>query len=295
LLFAQLAFHYADGTLWLIPRAVLITTAAVAFAGLAVLTTVGVQPKLQLAEPTGYAAFAPSVAGVLLIGIVQVALVALLREPGLNALVTSAPARVLALVRAAPMTVYLVYLCAMLVLEGVIGVASGIGWFTQPRTIFAVGLVAAPTLLAFLWFERRPPEPALEQAAPAERRHWADTLAVFLGVTYGGLGVIGFAVAGLSGWTDSVNVLGLPIDPMANLIHLLLGWYLVHCVHLNTSSRPGPWLVTAIACVPPMLTTVSGAGTVVHSVTMVAALIVAVACMPALTRTATPRPVHASR
>jgi hypothetical protein len=295
LLFGQLAFHYADGTLWRIPRSVLVTTAAVAFAGLAVLTTVGVQPKLQLAEPTGYAAFAPSLAGVLLIGIVQVALVALLREPGLNALVTSAPARVLALVRAAPMTVYLVYLCAMLVLEGVIGVASGIGWFTQPRTIFAVGLIAVPTLLAFLWFERRPPAQALEPAIPAERRHWADTLAVFLGVTYGGLGVVGFAVAGLSGWTDSVNVLGLPIDPMANLIHLLLGWYLVHCVHLHTSSRPGPWLVTAIACVPPMLTTVSGVGTVVHSVTMVVALIVAVACMPVLTRAATPRPVHASR
>jgi hypothetical protein len=295
LLFAQLAFHYADGTLWGIPRPALIAAAAAAFVGLVVLTTVGVQPRLQLAEPTGYAAFAPSLAGVLLIGIVQVALVALLREPGLNGLVTSAPARVLALVRAAPMTVYLVYLCAMLVLEGVIGVASGIDWFTQPRTIFAVGLIAMPTLLAFLWFERRPPAPAGEPALPQERRHWADTLAVFLGITYGGLGVVGFAVAGLSGWTDSVNVLGLPIDPMANLIHLLLGWYLVHCVHLHTSSRSGPWLVTAIACVPPMLTTVSGVGTVVHSVTMVAALIVAVACMPALTRTPTPRPVAASR
>ena len=45
--------------------------------------------------------------------------------------------------------------------------------------------------------------------------------------------MVGFAVAGLSGWTESANVLGLPIDPMANLIHLLLGWYLVHCVHLH--------------------------------------------------------------
>lgn len=295
LLFAQLAFHYADGTFWRIPRPVLITTAAVAFTGLVVLTTVGVQPKLQLAEPTGYAAFAPSLGGVLLIGIVQTALVALLREPVLNTMVTSAPARALALVRVAPMTVYLVYLCAMLLLEGVLGAASGIGWFTQPRTIFAVGLVAVPTLLAFFFFERRPPAQAPGPDLPAEPRHWADTLAVILGVTYGGLGVVGFAVAGLSGWTDSVTVLGLPIDPMANLIHLLLGWYLVHCVHLHTSSRPGPWVVTAIACVPPMLTTVSGVGTVVHSVTMVVALAVAVACMPALTRTATPRPVPAGR
>lgn len=294
LLFAQLAFHYADGTLWRIPRGVLVTTAAVAFAGLVVLTTLGAQPKLQLAEPTGYAAFAPSLGGVLLIGIAQVAMVSLPRLRGLNMLVTSAPARTLAVVRAAPMTVYLVYLCAMLVLEGLFGVAGGIGWFTQPRTIFAVGLIALPTLLAFLWFERRPPpEPFVPVLEP--RRHWADMAAIIVGVAYGGLGVVGFAVAGLSGWTDSVTVLGLPIDPMANLIHLLVGWYLVHCVHLHTSSRPGPWVVTAVACVPPMLTTVSGVGTVVHSVTMIGALVLAVACMPLMTRTTTPRPVPAGR
>jgi hypothetical protein len=294
-LFAQLAFHYADGTFWRVPRAVLITTAALAFAGLVVLTTLGAQPKLQLAEPTGYAAFAPSLAGVLLIGIVQTAMVALPRQRELAVFVTSAPARVVGVVRAAPMTVYLVYLCGMLVIEGLFGVAGGLGWLTQPRTIFAVGVVALPTLLAFLWFERRPPAPPPEPVLPLERRHWADTLAAIVGVTYAGLGVVGFAVAGLSGWTDSANVLGLPIDPMANLIHLLVGWYLVHCVHVHTSSRPGPWLVVAVACVAPMLTNVSGVGTVVHSVTMTVALVVAVACMPVLTRTSTPRPVPAGR
>jgi Prokaryotic phospholipase A2 len=298
LLFAQLAFLYADGTLWRIPKAALVTAAAVAFAGLVALTTIGVQPKLQLAEPTGYAAFAPSLAGVLLIGIVQTALVALPRERGLRVLVTSAPARVVGLVRARPMTVYLVYLCVMLALEGLIGAAGGQGWFTEPRMIFAIGLVAMPTLLAFLWFERRPPASAPPPSPELDlqpRRHWADTLAAILGVTYGGLGVVSFAVVGLSGWTESANVLGLPIDPMANLIHLLLGWYLVHCVHLHTSTRPGPWVVTAIACVPPMLTTVSGVGTVVHGATMVVALAVAVACTPVLTRTTTPPPVPASR
>lgn len=298
LLFAQLAFHYADGNLWRIPRPVLLGVAAVAFAGLVLLTVFGAQPRLLLAEPTGYAAFAPSLLGMLLIGIVQTALVALPRDRGLRALSTSAPARVAAVVRAAPMTVYLVYLCGMLVIEGLIGVtrrATGIGWLTEPRTIFAVGLVAMPTLLAFLWFERRPPAPVEPAAGPLPVRGWQDTLATVLGVAYGALGVVGFAVAGLSGWSESANVLGLPVDPMANLIHLLTGWYLVHCVHLHTSSRPGPWLVTAIACVPPMLTTVSGPGTVVHGVTMIGALIVAVACTPALTRTISPRPVPAGR
>jgi hypothetical protein len=235
---------------------------------------------------------------VLLIGIVQTALVALPRERGLRALSTSAPARVSAVVRAAPMTVYLVYLCAMLVLEGLVGVASkatGIGWLTQPRTIFAVGLIALPTLLAFLWFERRPQEPAEPASGPPPRRGWQDLLAAVLGVAYGALGVVGFAVAGLSGWSATADVLGMPVDPMANLIHLLMGWYLVHCVHLHTSSRPGPWVVTAVACVPPMLTTVSGPGTVVHSVTMIGALAVAVACTPAVTRATTPQAVAAGR
>lgn len=298
LLFAQLAFHYADRTLWRVPRRVLLAVAATAFAGLVLLTVFGAQPKLQLAEPTGYAAFAPSLAGVLLIGVVQTALVALPREAGLRALTTSAPARVAAVVRAAPMTVYLVYLCAMLVLEGLIGVASratGVGWLTEPRMIFAVGLIAMPTLLAFLWFERRPPAPAEPATGPPPVRGRLDTLAAVLGVAYAALGVVGFAVAGLSGWDESAEVLGLPVDPMANLIHLLMGWYLVHCVHLHTSSRPGPWLVTAIACVPPMLTTVSGPGTVVHGVTMAGALVVALACTPVLTRVTSPRPAPAGR
>ncbi|HEY0452691.1 phospholipase A2 [Actinophytocola sp.] len=302
LLFGQLAFHYADGTLWRLPRWALVAGAAVAFAGLVALTTLGAQPKLQLAEPTGYAAFAPSLAGVLLIGLVQVCLVALPREPGLRAVATSPPARAMDVVRAAPMTVYLVYLLAMLLLEGLVGVArsagvaaGGIDWLIRPRTMLALGLIAMPTLLSFLWFERRgqaAPEPELVEVTEDEPRTWTDTAAAALGVAFGALGVLGFAVTGLSGWTQTSALLGLPIDPMANLIHLLAGWYLVHCVHLQTSSRPSPWLVTAIACVPPMITTVSGVGTIVHGGIMVGALAVAVVCaQPSRARQPGARPV----
>jgi hypothetical protein len=299
LLFSQLAFHYADGTLWRVPRWALVAGAAVAFGGLVALTTLGAQPKLQLAEPTGYAAFAPSLAGVLLIGLAQTCLAALPRERGLRAVAASAPARGVAFVRAAPMTIYLGYLCAMLLIEGLLGVArsagvlsGGIDWLLQPRTALALGMLALPTLVTFLLFERRgtpAPEPPLADVTDEEPRTGADTLAAGLGVAYGALGVLGFAVTGLSGWTTTSTLLGLPIDPMASLIHLLLGWYLLHCVHLQTSSRPGPWLVTAIACVPPMITTMSGAGTAVHGVTMATALGVAVFCAQRTrTRTDTP-------
>jgi hypothetical protein len=306
LLFGQLAFHYADGTLWRLPRWTLAGGALAAFAGLVALTTLG-GPKLQLAEPTGYAAFAPSLAGVLLLGLVQTCLVALPREAGLRAVATSLPARGLAFVRAAPMTVYLVYLCAMLLLEGLVGVArsagvlsGGIDWLLHPRTVLALGMLALPTLVTFLLFERRTttrPQPEPDGSADVaatqfteEPRTWVDTLAAGVGVAYGALGVLGFAVTGLSGWTQSSTLLGLPIDPMASLIHLLVGWYLLHCVHLQTSSRPGPWVVTAIACVPPMITTMSGLGTAFHGFTMAGALAVAIVCAQrSRTRPDTPR------
>ncbi len=307
LLFSQIAFHYADGTLWRLPRWGLMAGALAAFAGLVALTALGAQPRLQLAEPTGYAAFAPSLAGVLLIGLAQVCLVALPREPGLRAIAASRPARGLAVVRAAPMTVYLVYLCAMLLLEGLVevahnaggvlgGVSGGVDWLLRPRTMLALGMIALPTLVTFLWFERRgtPAPVAHHDLADEEPRTWMDTAAAALGVAYGTLGVLGFAVTGLSGWTDTSTLLGLPIDPMASLIHLLLGWYLVHCVHLQTSSRPGPWLVTAVACVPPMITTTSGVGTVVHGATIAGALAVVVVCTQRSRARADTRPVPAT-
>jgi hypothetical protein len=304
LLFGQLAFHYADRTLWRFPRWALVAVAVAAFGALVVLTTLGGESKLQLAVPTGYAAFVPSLAGVLLIGLAQTCLVALPRERGLLAVATSPPARAMAFVRAAPMTVYLGYLCAMLVVEGLVGVArsagvfpGGIDWLLHPRTVLALAMLALPTLVTFLLFERRGtarPEPDLVDVADEAPRTWVDTAAAGLGVAYGALGVLGFAVTGLSGWTQTSTLLGLPIDPMASLIHLLLGWYLVHCVHLQTSSRPGPWLVTAIACVPPMITTMSGAGTVVHGATMAGALAVAVVCAVQSRTGADTRPVPAT-
>ena len=290
-LFAQLSFHYADGRLWRLPRWALLAVAAGAFAGLIAITTLGTEPLLQLAEPSPYAAFAPSALGVLLIGVAQVCLTALPREPKLRTVAASRPARAVAVVRAAPMTAYLVYLCAMLLLEGIVGVArragvttDGFEWLTEPRTILALGMLAMPTLLAFLWFERRTAAPApvpadeeaMERSSGAVR---VDTVAAGLGVLYGALGVLGFAVTGLGGWSETSVLFGLPIDPMANLIHLLLGWYLLHTVHLQTSARSGPWLVTAIACVPPILTTFSGVGIVVHGVTMAIALVLAVLCL----------------
>jgi len=284
LLFQQVAFHYADGRLWRVPRPVLVATAVAGLLGLIALTTVGGFAKLLIAEPTEYASFAPSLLGMLLVGLIQVCLVALPRERGVRAVADSAVARGVAVVRAAPVTTYLFYLCAMLLLAGVIAAARtaglstlGTDWLTQPRRIFAIALIGVPTVLAFLLVERRAtvPDGFLDEPDPEPPDRSVvqlDAIAAALGVAYAALGILGFAATGITGSTQPPVVFGLPLDPMGNLIHLLLGWYLLHCVRIQTSARPWPWLLTAIACVGPMVTTVSGPVMALHGATMAVAL-----------------------
>src|SRR5439155_24342265 len=139
----------------------LAATAVAALLGLITLTTVGGYAKLLIAEPTEYASFAPSLLGMLLVGLIQVCLVTLPRERAVRAIARSTVARGVAVVRAAPVSTYLFYLCAMLLLAGTIVAArtglpaNGAGWLTQPRRIFALALIGVPTLLAFLLVERR--------------------------------------------------------------------------------------------------------------------------------------------
>ncbi|MDQ3401811.1 MAG: hypothetical protein M3548_00250, partial [Actinomycetota bacterium] len=137
------------------------------------------------------------------------------------------------------------------------------------RSLLALALLGVPTVLAFLLFEWRKP-PSGPHAARADSS-W-DVVAATLGACYGAAGILGFAVTGLTGTGDPVVLLGLPLDPMASIIHLLLGWYLLHSVRIGTTSTPWPWLLAAVACVPPMLTTVSGTGIAVHGLTIVVAI-----------------------
>ncbi|EWC63805.1 hypothetical protein UO65_0894 [Actinokineospora spheciospongiae] len=279
LFFGQLSFLYADGTLWRPRRRVPAVVAAGALLGLVLLTTVfGSSPGL-IAEPAETASFVPSAPAVLLLGLAQVCLVVAPGPAGVRAVARGAAVRAVRFARSAPMTVYLVYLCALLLLAGVVGAlrwTRAAGWVPSPRTLAAIGLLAVPTALAFLLFERHrhTPEPVAEHPRPGSR--W-EVVAATLGTAYGALGIVGFAVTGLTGTGHGAVVLGMPMDPMAGVIHLLLGWYLLHSVRVGTGATPWPWLLAAVACVPPMVTTVSDTGDVVHSITIGVALLAAVA------------------
>ncbi|WP_189212274.1 phospholipase [Actinokineospora fastidiosa] len=266
LLFAQLAHAYAAGTL---PRAALGVAGPAAVGVLVLSTALGWVDPLLIAEPAGTASFVPSAAGVLLLGVAQVAVVALPRRPR----PAPAVAQVVGIVRTAPMTVYLAYLCLALLVTGLVTALSArpafpAEWLARPSTLLALGLVAVPGLVGFLLFEWRT---APEDGFADGLSRW-DGVAAVLGVAYAALGVLGFAAG------PGTAVLGLPLDPMAGIIHLLLGWYLLHAVRVGTSALPGPWLLAALACGPALLAKPSVAGLVLHGATVALAGVAAVAC-----------------
>jgi hypothetical protein len=268
LLFAQLAHSYADGVLWRVPRPVLLGVAVSALGALVAATALGWVDPMLIAEPAGTPSFVPSAAGVLLLGLAQVAAVALPRVRRVGA----AAERAVRIVRTAPMTVYLGYLCAALLVAGMVSAVAGPGvpaaWLTRPSTLLAIGLLAVPAVLGFLLFEwKSPPEGGFADGLS----RW-DGVAAVLGVVYAALGVLGFAAG------PGSTVLGLPLDPMAGIIHLLLGWYLLHSVRVGTSSLPGPWLLAALACVPAVLARPSAAGFALHGATVALAAVAAAAC-----------------
>jgi hypothetical protein len=228
--FAQLAFHWEDGALRQVPRAVLLVGAGVSLAGFVLL---------------GYLP---------LLGVAQVCLACLARS------FSWVPVKAVGVLRSMPMTLYLSYVGIVLVIFGLTS-ATGVDWFTRPPTWLGVAMIAATILAAFLWFERRP-RPVSTLDRPVVGVHaLASALGVGSGVT----------------WQMGAPFLfGVALDPLANLIHLMLGGYLLHSVHTGISGKPWPWLLTAAACIPPVFTTWSPLGFVVHSLTVVVALAVAV-------------------
>jgi hypothetical protein len=251
--FGQLASHWE--TLRLLSRPVLLSVAAVALTGFVLL---------------GYLP---------LLGVVQVCLACSVRT------FDWVPVRVVGVVRSIPMTAYLVYVGLVLLFVGVAS-AAGLDWFTRPRTWLGIAMIGISALVAFLWFERRPgtPDPLPGSVSGVH------PLASALGVGYGTLGVLGFSVTGVTWQVGVPTLFGLALDPMANLIHLMLGWYLLHTVRAGRARRPGPWLLTAAACIPPIFTTWSLLGAVLHGMTTTVALTVVVRVLsPAAARRTTMR------
>ncbi|MET9224762.1 phospholipase A2 [Lentzea sp. NPDC003310] len=215
LLMQQIGFFYADGTLTRLSRRLLAALGAITL------------PALVF--------FSDYPRSMMVLGVAQVCL-ALLARGRLTAWLDGRSWHVVDFARRAPMTVYLAYLAGVGALVGLLGL-------TQAPVWLVVALV--PLILLFHRFERR-----LVKVRRLAHESHRTRLATAMGVSFGVLGVLGFVVSGFLG--DGVLVL-LPVDPLQNLIHLLLGWYLIHTARTGSCDTRLPWLLTALACVPPML------------------------------------------
>jgi hypothetical protein len=285
LLLQQCGFLYADGVLQRLPGPVLGAAAALGALGLAWLITAAGYSATMMAGP----GVNPPTICLLALAVCQIGLAVLLREKAQCWLAGRWPWHAVSFVRSAPMTLYLGYLAGLLVGAGVLGALSaqmGLGralsWLGQPRWLVALVLLLGPLLAAFLRFER---PRRFTWPAPVESNR--GRLAATVGVLYGALGVLGFVVTGFAGMPGEGRLLVLPVDPVQNLIHLLLGWYLVHTARVGTSGHRLPWLLTALACLPALLTPgFSTVGVLLHGVT------ISVAALAAAARPRAVQPAH---
>ncbi|HWD01433.1 MAG TPA: phospholipase A2 [Amycolatopsis sp.] len=289
LLAQQVAFARADGVR--LPRPVL-AGAALAGVGTLLISTfaLGASPIL-LGSPGAPAALSAPPWEVLLLGVSQLGVAGLLANRAVRIAARPWLGRATALVLRAPMSLYLAFLAAMLLLVALVYVPGpifdGLAWLVRPRIVVAIALLLVPSGLVFWWFERRPRDHGVPAAPPprpavvtGRRPVLLTRAAAVLGIGYGTLGVFGLALARFGDVAADADFLGLHLDPVQSLVNLLLGALLLHTVRTGSAQSPGTWLVCALACAPALLAVgdgqPSGATTVVlHATTGVFALVAA--------------------
>ncbi|HKN55116.1 MAG TPA: phospholipase A2 [Amycolatopsis sp.] len=284
LLAQQLAFAHAAGVR---PSRRLLTFAAFAgVSGLAAASVVLGKPPMLLGSPGAPAAFSAPPWGVLLLGLTQLGLLGLLAAPLSRFATRPAVSAAARFVLRAPMSLYLGFLSAMLALVAVVylpgPIVDGLSWLSRPRTLLAIGLLAVPAALVFWWFERHQGGVRRPRAAesPGRRTALLTRAAAALGIGYATLGVFGLALARFGDVAADADLLGLRLDPIQSLVHLLLGVFLLHTIRIGAGTAVGTWLVTALACAPSLLFATDGGnpgllGVTLHAGTAVFALLAA--------------------
>lgn len=269
LLAQQLAFGRVPA-----PRTLVLGALAGA-AGLALLCTAGGADPNLLDTPGAPPALTAQALPLLLLGAVQLGVLALLAKP--LAALASRPSlgQVVRLALRAPMSLYLGFLAAMLVVVAMVYLPASpvdtAAWLVRPHTLAALGLLAVPAVIVFWWFERHS-----DGQAPIRRTRpdgWLAHAATVVGIGFATIGLFGFALTRFGGDAGS-TLLGLPLDPVQNLIQLLLGVFLLHTVRIGTSAASSTWIVTGLACAQPLLEAADGydadaVTVVVHGLTAV--------------------------
>jgi peptidoglycan/LPS O-acetylase OafA/YrhL len=288
----QLGFFYADGTLGRLPRRALAGLAATGLAGLVVLTGSGLYPPSMVGLPGEESNMSPPTVCIVALAVWQLGLVMLLRARVSAWLARRGPWTAVIAVGSMAMTLYLWHLTAMAALYGLVLAAdgplpdpgTGAWWATRPLWLALLAVVLAPLALALSRFER--PGLALRKARTSRaagptarpRETPAGRLAAVLGVGLVTLGLLGFVASGFTPLLDPGGspLLVLRVDPLQNLVHLLVGAALLGAARAGAADRPRPWLLAAAGSALPLaLPSAEPVGVVLHLAVAALALTVA--------------------
>ena len=230
----QVGFFYADGTLTRLSRRALAGLAAAGLAGLVVLTGTGLYPPSMVGLPGDESNMSPPTVCIVALTVWQVALVMLARGRASAWLARRGPWTAVIAVGSMAMTLYLWHLTAMVALYGLVlavdgplpAPGSGWWWATRPLWLALLAAVLVPMALALSRFER----PARRtRSTPRAPETPGGRLAVILGVVLVTLGLLGFVASGFTPLLDPDGspLLVLRVDPLQNLVHLVVGAALV--------------------------------------------------------------------
>jgi peptidoglycan/LPS O-acetylase OafA/YrhL len=250
----QVGFFYADGTLGRLSRPALAGMGAAGLAGLVVLTGSGAYPPSMVGLPGDASNMSPPTVCIVALTVWQVALVMLARARVSAWLARPGPWTAVVAVGSMAMTIYLWHITAMVALYGLVVAADGplpapgtaTWWATRPLWLALLAVALVPLALLLSRFER--PGRAPRAARPDERP--SGRLAVVLGLVLAALGLLGFVVTGFTPLLDPEGglLLVLRVDPLQNLLHLLVGVHLARAAATGATARPLPWLLAAAGC-----------------------------------------------
>jgi hypothetical protein len=157
---------------------------------------------------------------------------------------------------------------------------TGAWWATRPLWLALLAAVLAPLALALSRFER-PGRRASSTARVPETP--GGRLAAVLGVALVTLGLLGFVASGFTPLLDPDGspLLVLRVDPLQNLVHLLVGAALVAAARTGATDHPRPWLLAAAGSALPLAApSAEPVGVVLHLAVVALALTVAATRRP---------------
>jgi peptidoglycan/LPS O-acetylase OafA/YrhL len=269
----QVGFFYADGSLQRLSRRALAGLGAAGLACLVALTGTGLYPASMVGLPGEQSNMNPPTICIVALTVWQVALVMLARRRVSAWLARPRPWTAVIAVGSMAMTIYLWHLTAMVLVLGLVLVTHGplptpggaLWWATRPLWLAVLATVLAPMALLLARFERparrpRSPHPVETGAGhPAPHLHPAESatarLAVVLGVGLAAFGLLGFVATGFAPLLGGGGgpLAALHLDPLQNLLHLLIGAKLAGAARSGAATRPLPWLLAATGSALPLV------------------------------------------